>query len=313
MTKQYITKEKNFISIVTYIYNNDEYIEDFLKKLDNILKENFESYEFIIVNNDSDDNSVNKIKSISKYINGKITIVNLAWKHNIELAMLSGVDIAIGDFIFEFDSPVIDFEVDEIINVYNKCLTGYDVVSCIPNESIKLTSKIFYKFLNKISYRNMELTTETFRIISRRALNRVLRSKEVLRYRKALYHYSGFETTTIGYNPIKSNVKKNDITFGEKVNLSSNILIGFSDIGAKLTNLISLVFFIISIGMGIYTINSYFTLDNIQAGWTTTMLFLSLGFTGLFLILSILARYMVIILTEIQDKPKYVFKSIDKL
>lgn len=313
MTNKYITKEKNFISIVTYVHNSEEFLEKFLIQVDKLLKNKFEAYEFVMVNDNSDDKSVEKIKEISKNINGKITIVNLAWKHNIELAMLSGVDIAIGDFVLEFDSPMIDFDINEIWNVYEKCLTGYDVVAASPNKKVKITSKLFYKFLNKLSYRKMNLTTETFRIISRRALNRVLKSKEVLRYRKALYHYSGFETSTINYEPIDTINIQNDISLGDKVNLSSNVLIGFSDIGAKLTNFISIIFFILSIGMGIYAVKSYFTLDEIQAGWTTTMVFLSLGFTGVFLILSILAKYMVIILSEVQNKPKYVFKSIDKL
>ena len=313
MTSKYITKEKNFISVVTYIYNSEQYLDNFLIQIDKLLSEKFEAYEFVMVNDNSDDKSVEKIKEISKNINGKVTIVNLAWQHNIELAMLSGVDIAIGDFVLEFDSAIIDFDIDEIWNTYEKCLTGYDVVAASPNKKSKFTSKLFYRFLNKLSYRKMDLTTETFRIISRRALNRVLKSKEVLRYRKALYHYSGFETTTISYKSVNDlNIQK-DISFGEKINLSSNILIGFSDIGAKLTNFISVIFFIISISMGFYAIKSYITLENIQAGWTTTMIFLSFGFTGVFLILSILAKYMVIILSEVQNKPKYVFKSIDRL
>lgn len=313
MTSKYITKEKNFISIVTYVHNSEEYLDNFLVEIDKLLNEKFEAYEFVMVNDNSNDKSVEKIKEISKKINGKITIVNLAWKHNIELAMLSGVDIAIGDFVLEFDSPIIDFDINEIINVYETCLTGYDVVAASPNKKIKFTSKLFYKFLNKLSYRKMDLTTETFRIISRRALNRVLKSKEVLRYRKALYHYSGFETNTINYESINDLKVQNDISLGDKLNLSSNVLIGFSDIGAKLTNFISTIFFIMSIGMGVYTVKSYLTIETIQPGWTTTMLFLSLSFTGIFLILSILAKYMVIILSEVQNKPKYTFKSIDKL
>ncbi len=59
-------KEKNFISAVVYVHNNEKEIGNFLEKLNSKLSENFEKYEIICVNDKSTDDSVEEIKRISR-------------------------------------------------------------------------------------------------------------------------------------------------------------------------------------------------------------------------------------------------------
>lgn len=313
MEKTSLSKEKNFISIVVYVRNSEKNIKKFITKLDKIFYDKFEDYEFILVNDCSNDRSLQEITSVAKEISGNLSVVNMAWKHNMELAMLAGVNIAIGDFIFEFDCPLINYDIDTLWKVYKTCIKGYDVVSAASNKPLKLSSKLFYTYLNIVSFRKMELTTETFRIVSRRALNRVLKAKSRIRYRKALYHYSGFETKIIHYKSINNLKVQQDVSISEKIDLAMNVLISYSNIGTRLSGSISLIFFLLSVLAGIYTIRVYLTVKNIQPGWTTTMLFLSLSFTGIFLILALISKYLTAILFEVQEKPQYTYKSVEKL
>ncbi len=306
-------KEKNFISIVVYLRNSQNTVQDFLYKVDNLIKEKFEAYEFVLVNDNSEDNTVDKVKEIEDDINGNIILINVAWKHKLELAMLAGVDLAIGDFVYEFESTIMDYDTNVIWEAYEKAMTGYDIVAVSSDKPLKLTSKLFYSFINKVSYRNLELTTESFRLISRRSLNRILRSKEKLRYRKALYQYAGFESTSIQYKSISSERSYEDNGLYEKFGLATDVLIGFSDFGLRISLTLSLIFFIISILVGGYTVYSYLTVKEIAAGWTTIMMFLSISFTGMFFVLAFLSKYMTAILIELQDRPNYTYKSVDRL
>jgi len=307
-----IIKDNNFISIVVYLKNNSNGVDNFLIEIDRILNDRFNSYEFILVNDNCTDTLINNIKKTSDILKGNVTIINLAYEHGIEMAMLSGVEFSIGDFVYEFDSTNMDYDGSLILELYEKVLSGFDVVSASPSSSVPTTSKLFYKYLSDISRKNMNLKTETFRIVSRRALNRILRNKEKIRYRKALYHYSGFNTSILEYEP-KTKIKRSDIKLSDKMSLASDILVSFSDIGTKLSVWLCLIFSIISIFTIIYTIYSYLTLKDIQTGWTTTMIFLSISFTGLFFILAIISKYLTVLLYEIQDKPRYLYRSVDKL
>lgn len=308
-----LDKEKNFISIVVYLKNVEEKIEKFTKELDSFFKDKFLAYEFIFVNDNSQDKTKEKLKNISETLVGNVVVVNLAYEHGIEIAMLAGVDLAIGDFVFEFDSVEINYNLEEIMKIYEKSMEGYDIVSASPSDKLKVSSKIFYNVLNTISYKHMNLTTEVFRIISRRAINRILRNKEKFRYRKALYHYSGFNTFVYKYVPIANTVIENRMKWQEKINFGVEILINFSDLGTKLAIKISLLFLIFTILGLCYTIYSYITLSRIQAGWTTMMLFLSVSFSGVFFILAILAKYITVIMNEVKERQNYTYKNVDRL
>ena len=94
-------KEKNFISAVIYVYNNEKEIEQTLTNINNILKENFNKYEIICVNDASTDNSFAKIENFAKTLQDEIlTTINMSHYQGIELSMNAGVDFAIGDFIY---------------------------------------------------------------------------------------------------------------------------------------------------------------------------------------------------------------------
>ena len=307
----YIEKEKNFLSVNVNLddkYNND--IAEFFSKVDKFLHQKFEVYEFIIINNNCSEETEKKLKKILSEIHANVTIINLPWKHTIEDVMKAGLDISVGDFVLEFDQPIIDFNIDFLTVMYEECLKGFDVVSAVPEHNIKLSSRLFYRLFNTVSYKNMNLTTENFRIVSRRVLNRILANEENFQYRKAAYHYSGFDTKIIKYN---SKQRKKDSPLSEKINLAGNILTYHSNLGTKICALISLIFFILSIAGASYTILSYIFVQNIQRGWTTTMLFLSGSFTGLFFILTIISKYLEALIREIQNKPSYIYKSIDKI
>lgn len=304
-----LDKEKNFISIVVYLKNAEDKIEKFSKDIDSFFRDKFLSYEFVFVNDNSNDKTKEKLKEISDILSGNVVVVDLAYEHGIELGMLAGVDFAIGDFVFEFDSIDINYDLNEIMKIYEKSMQGYDIVAASPNTKLNFSSSIFYKILNIVSYKHMNLTTEIFRVISRRAINRILKNKEKFRYRKALYHYSGFNTFVYKYNPINDIKIENKMSLKEKINLGCEILMNFSELGVKLASSISLMFLLFTVLVIIYTVY----LNKIQEGWTILMVFMSISFSGVFLILAILAKYMTITMKEVKESPSYIFKRIDRL
>src|SRR5699024_8609507 len=123
-------KEKNFVSAVIYVYKAEDRIEEFLRTVIRTFEKHFENSEIICVDDCSTDKSIDIIKKIgqepSTFTN--ITIVNLSYYHGLERAMNAGVELAIGDFVFEFDSTILDFDPEEIMTVYWHSLKGYDIV-----------------------------------------------------------------------------------------------------------------------------------------------------------------------------------------
>lgn len=307
-------KEKNFISAVVYTRNDEKRIKNFMIKLNEILNKNFLKYEIIFVNDGSTDNTLNAIKEYTKEIEtSSISVVNMSFYQGKELAMNAGVDISIGDFVYQFETVEFDYNNELIMDVYKKSLEGFDIVTANSKSKRRFTSKVFYKLFNRFSNTQNKIDTTTFEIISRRAINRINAINKTIPYRKAIEANCGLKMTTIEYNPI--NISKNKLDKQirkEREKNAMDSLILFTDVCYKASIIFSISMIIIAITVAIYTIFMFINQIAI-AGWTTTMLFMSFGFCGIFTILAFVLKYLQVLLNLEFKKSNYLVESIEKI
>lgn len=307
-----INKEKNFVSAVVYLYNDEGTVESFLGKINDILKENFERYEIVCVNDCSTDNTLKNVEKFCTENSVKsLTVINTSFFQGVESAMVAGVDISIGDFVFEFDSTVIDYDMPLVMDVYRKSLTGNDVVFAVPENAGRFTSRIFYKLFNRFSEMSYKIKTQRFSIISRRGINRVKSMGVKTVYRKAVYASCGLPVDEICYKPLYT-WKAPDSQKSVKHDLALNSLILFTDLGYRISIGLSVLMAAVLMLAGIYTV-AVFLSSNPVAGWTTTMLVVSFGFFGLFVLFAFAMKYLSLILNLIFTKNQYVIESVQKI
>lgn len=307
-------KEKNFISAIVYVNNNENTLKKLLTKIENVLNENFNKYEIICVNDMSTDNSLKIIKEFASDVkNQKVSVINMSYYHGLEKSMEAGVDLAIGDFVYEFDNIYDDFDEGIIKEVYDECLKGYDIVSASSNSTQISSSKMFYKLFNKYANLEYKLQTETFRILSRRAINRVNSINNNITYRKAVYANCGLKMLNIKYNS-NYNVKRfiSKEHHSNRKNTAINSLILFTNVGYKFSLLLSMLMLIATLLVAIYTTFVFISKNPVQ-GWTTTMLFLSFGLFGMFSLMTIAIKYLDILIDLMFKRKNYLIESIDKL
>lgn len=312
-----IDKEQNFISVVAYIHNDVALLEDFLNKISDNLMKNFKKSELIIVNDYSQDNSLEIIK---EFIRNKpeyvVSVVNMSFFHGVEAAITAGVDLAIGDYVFEFEHINVDYTNDMMMKVYYEVLKGYDVVSAVPNKKSYITALGFYFLYNKYktSMTNNKLCSETFRIVSRRAINRINSMGRTIPYRKLMYINSGLPVYNLIYKPVTNKKYKLDRESNkQRLNLALDSFMLFTTYMQRLSGFICLLFFIIAIGMCGYSIYTYIKYPETTGNWAGIMAFVAIAMSGIFLILSIAIRYMSLILAIVFRKNKYTIESINKL
>lgn len=308
------TKEKNFASAIIYVHNDEENIEQFLKTIIEVMENNFEHSEIICVNDFSNDKSLEKIKSISKFASmTSVSVINLSHFHGLEMAMSAGMDLAIGDFVFEFDNTILDFNPEEIMKIYKRSLTGFDIVSASPEKPEAFSSKIFYKVFKTFSNNKYEMSTESFRVLSRRVINRISDMNRSVPYRKVIYANAGLKIDNIKYKVVRVGGKcVCDKINNYRFDLASEALILFTDFGYKFSSFMAFLMMFISIAAVVYAILIYLISKPIE-GWTTTIIFISISFFALFVVLTIVIKYLKIILDLIFKKKYYNFESIEKL
>jgi dolichol-phosphate mannosyltransferase len=307
-------KEKNFVSAVIYIYNDEERIRDFLGKINGVLSANFENYQIICVNDASDDNSLAVVREIGKSIAGTvINVVNMSFYQGVELAMNAGIDLSIGDFVFEFDNMVMDYEAELMMDVYHHSLTGFDIVNAAPKKCGRKTSRLFYTVFNRYSHSPHPLRTENFRVLSRRAINRVHSMSKTIPYRKAVYANCGLKIDTIEYDNDSSCAKAYDKeTRHQRKEMAADSLILFTNVAYKMTLLAAVFMMVATFGIGIYTLVSY-VYEDVVSGYTSMMLVIVFGFFGVFVILAVIIKYLSMLMELVFSKQKYTIESVETI
>lgn len=308
-------KEKNFISAVVYLHNDETRAEEFLRKVIACMKEHFENFEVVCVDDASQDKSVENIRRMSaEFGHVTVSILHMSYYHGLELAMNAGVDLAIGDFVYEFDRAFLDFDTEEIIRVYRKALLGYDIVSASPMRKEKLSSRMFYLMYQRFSQFQNHMNTESFRILSRRVINRVSSMNKTIPYRKAIYSNCGLKTANLKYEEIKGtpDEKKDRREKLYRRGLATDTLILFTDFGYRFSVWMTSLMMLIALLAAVYA-GAVYVLGSPIEGWTTTILFLSVAFFGMFGIMTIIVKYLSILVGLIFKRQRYSFESIEKI
>lgn len=309
-------KEKKFISLVVYLHNVEKYIEHFMKTVIKVCESCFQDYEIVCVNDGCTDGTVERLKQYleENQVQAMVNVIHMSFYQGTESAMNAGRDIAIGDFVYEFDDIFVDYEPDMLIKVYEKMLEGYDIVAAGSKGKMRLTSRIFYALYNRTSRISSKIGPETFRLISRRAINRIKSIGQYIPYRKAMYSNCGLNMATLYYDGVDMKERaKNKKINAERTALALDSFIYFTNVLERLSMIVSGTFLIITIIVGIYIIMDLFNASQPVEGWLSTMGFLALGFFGVFALLTIIIKYLSVILNLIFKRQRYLVADIEKV
>lgn len=313
------TKEKNFVSATVYLYNAAREAEQLGRMLVRTLEENFEHSEIIFVNDNSTDDSAEAVKKVSSIAHTtSVSLLNMSYFQGREAAMNAGLDLAIGDFVFEFDTTYVDYTDKDIMAVYDQALEGFDMVSASPDRKMRRTSRLFYQMLDRFSDTPYSMTSERFRILSRRVINRVMSMNNDIPYRKAVYSHCGLKTRNMVYQAVSD---KGGRTEGRRIghaekryrrNLGIDVLLLFTGVGYRFSIGMTVAMILVTVFMIFYSLVIYL-FGNPVEGWTTTILFFSFAFFGLFGLLTVVIKYLQILVDLVFKRKRYSFESLEKL
>ena len=308
-------KYKKFVSVVAYMCNAEQNVDNFIEKVMGRCESLFEKCELVLVNDASVDDSLNRVRKFfeSRPADYMVSIVKLATRQGVETAMNAGRDLAIGDFIYEFDDLLVDYDVSTIDESFEECLKGNDVVSVSSDTKIRFTSRLFYNVYNRFSGSQHPIGNETFRLLSRRAVNRVKAMGVYIPYRKAVYMNSGLKVTGIRYTPVEAVGRDAHSVKRQRHTLAIDSFIYFTDFMEKVSFAISIAFFIVAVIVVVYVAASFFMDEHLESGWVSVMGFLSIGFLGIFSLLTIVLKYLSVLVNLVFRQQRYLVEDVEKI
>ncbi len=202
------------ISVVVPLFNEDESIPELVEWIERVMNEHGFSYEIVMVDDGSKDNSWAVIESLGKR-NPNVKGISFRRNYGKSAALYSGFEMAQGDVVITMDADLQDSP-DEIPELYQMVMKeGYDVVSGWKKErhdpiSKTLPSKFFNataRFVTKIKLHDFNCGLKAYK-------NKVVKSIEVYgemhRYIPVLAKQAGFKR--IGEKVVKHQARKYGVT-----------------------------------------------------------------------------------------------------
>jgi len=195
-------------SVVVPIYNEEPVIDELYKRLTDTLTKTGLSYELVLVDDGSTDQSLRLLKDIARR-DPKVTVVALRRNFGQTPALAAGFDFARGKIIISMDGDLQHCP-EEIPNFIEKINAGYDVVSGWRKHRVdnlimrRIPSRVANWLASKISGVDIHDFGTTFKAYRREIINELNLYGEMHRFIPALLSRSGAKMIEI---PIKNVVR----------------------------------------------------------------------------------------------------------
>lgn len=243
------------LSIVSPVYQSEATLELLVSEIKKVMNSMKVSYEIILVDDRSKDNSWSILQSISKK-NVGITAVRLSRNFGQHPAIMAGLSMAKGDWVVVLDCDLQD-QPKEIVKLYEKAIEGYDVVLAkrVDRQDSffkKTSSYIFsksYKIFTDIHY---DHEIANFGIYRKKVISSILEISDYIKFFPLFVKFVGFNVTSLEVEHANREVGKSSYSFSKLISLAFNTIISFSNKPLKLFVKFGLLISILSFLVGVY-------------------------------------------------------------
>lgn len=319
-----LIQDKNiYLSLVIPLFNEEDNIDMLLNKLAENLQPLNVTYEIILVDDGSIDDTWKKIKfwctpqeslknqiKQSSIMDRSIKGIKLARNFGHQHALLAGLSTATGQAVISMDGDL-QHPPSLIQKMLDKHREGYLVVNTC-RDDIKVasmfkrkTSSLFYKIFSWLTDVPLSSGLSDFRLLDRVVLNQLLQLKDVDLFLRGAVEWLGFTSITIPYEADKRFSGTSKYTISNMVNFAKGSIISFSTkpliIGIWIGTITSILAFLEII----YIIYQWLSGKTV-AGWASTVGITSFLFGILFIILGILGMYLARIHVSLQNRPRFI-------
>ena len=303
------------LSVVFSFRNEEGNIEPLVKRVSTAM-ENVEGwkYEIIFVNDSSTDTSEKILTNLQK--NFPIKIINMSRNFGVDPCVLAGFRNSSGDAIIYLHSDQQD--PPEIIpQLIKKHEEGNDIVHTVRTKRKgegkfrMFLTKIAYKVINSLSDIDLPVQAGDYKLISRKALDEILKQKEFRPYVRGLSVWVGFNQDFIYYEREARGVGESKMPL-LSAGPVTDFINGVTSYSLKPLYLgIFFGFFAILISFLLIIYSLYLKLSNLAIPGSTSIVIAVSFFSGILLFtLGIMGIYLARIFEQTKGRDQYIIKNI---
>ena len=297
------------ISIIVPTYNEEETLNLLYERLNPIIDKNNYEFEVLFVNDGSKDNTLDIIRKLREK-DSRISYIDFSRNFGKEIAMMAGMDYAKGDAIIFMDADLQDPPelIPELVKYWEQ---GYDDVyarrKSRQGETFfkKITSKAYYKILQKLTKVEIQQDTGDFRLLDKRCVNALKKMRESQRNSKSMFSWIGYKKKEVLFDREPRVAGKTKWNYMKLVDLAIDGITSFTTSPLRLATYVAIPTFLALFIYFIYVIaKSIIISEPIQA--FQAIILLILFFSGIqILLFGIMGEYLGRIFNESKNRPLY--------
>ena len=303
------------LSIVFSFRNEEGNIEPLVKRISDTMQkiENWK-YELIFVNDDSTDNSENILDKLQE--NYPIKIINMSRNFGVDPCVLAGFKNCSGDAIIylhtdQQDPPEI---IPDLIKKYEE---GNEIVHTVRSKRKgegkfrMFVTKIAYSIINSLSDIDLPNQAGDYKLISKNALNEILKQKEYRPYVRGLSVWVGFKQGFVYYEREARGQGKSKMPLLSAGPITDfiNGITSYSLKPLYLGVIFGFVSIIISLLLILYSL--FLKFSNLAIPGSTSIIIAVSFFSGIMLFtLGVMGIYLARIFEQTKGREQYIIKEI---
>jgi dolichol-phosphate mannosyltransferase len=306
------------LSIVIPVFNESEGLPALFQELDRVCSGSLRDcgpVEIVLVDDGSKDQSWAMIAAQCER-NPAYVGVKLSRNFGHQLALAAGLEAARGEAVVSMDADLQD-PPEVVARLWSAYREGYDVVYATRAQrgaepwGKRMTAKLFYLLIEKLSGTPVPRNTGDFRLISRRALTELARLRETHRFLRGLVPWIGFPQTQVVYDRGDRVRGETHYPWHKMLLLAFDGITSMSSAPLRLAYALSLLLFAVFVGYILYVLVSHFVLGSeLVPGWTSLLSAITIFGTIQLLLLGVFGEYLGRIYEQVKQRPLYIVEQV---
>ena len=300
------------VSVIIPCYNSEPTIEKVVElTVAEFKKMPQYTYEFILVNDYSKDNTFAKISELAKkypFVRG----INLARNFGQHNTLMAAMNYANGDLIVGMDDDL-QTHPSQMHKLLDKALEGYDLVyGYFPQQKNSFLKNLSSKFNRSTSRillgRPKHIISSTYWACTKLVRDEVIKYTNYNPYLDAIFYRVTNNIANVPVEHFKREQGVSNYTFGKLVRLWMAYW-NFSVVPLRISALMGVVFSAMGFIGFIITLIQQLITPSSQMGWASIMCALFLFFGFVLLVLGIMGEYLGKIMLCINNTPQYIIRE----
>ncbi len=297
------------LSIIIPIFNEERILPELFQRVTDAARSITSDYELIFVNDGSKDKSIDILKQFAKQ-DKNVKYIDFSRNFGHQIAVSAGLDFSSGQAVVIIDGDLQD-PPELIPEMYKKYKEGYPVVYAKRKERKgetpfkKLTAKLFYRILQKLTSIDIPLDTGDFRLIDRKVVDNLKKMTEQNKFLRGQIAWMGYKSTYVEFIRDERRFGNTGYPLSRMVKFAIDGITGFSNKPLVYVRNMGILVSIFAFLIMLYALYSYFVLERVITGWTS-MIVASMFIGGIQLLsIGIIGEYIGRINTDVRNRPLY--------